>query len=125
MNHIRFIRLKNFPDRLLGVWKILKIRLLDALHRRREMANFAYSRKILSSLYLSKAILLRKGSFSVSDKGHSDADRCIGIELCKLCNQSVAQLIVGVETQKPVILALLWQIFAADERDGIPKSVFQ
>ena len=22
-------------------------------------------------------------------------------------------------------LALLWQIFAADERDGIPKSVFQ
>ena len=23
------------------------------------------------------------------------------------------------------ILALLWQIFAADERDGIPKSVFQ
>ena len=45
-----------------------------------------------------------KGSFSVSDKGHSDADRCIGIELCKLCNQSVAQLIVGIETQKPVIL---------------------
>jgi hypothetical protein len=52
----------------------------------------------------SKAILLRKGSFSVSDKGHSDAERCIGIELCKLCNQSVAQLIVGIETQKPVIL---------------------
>jgi hypothetical protein len=23
------------------------------------------------------------------------------------------------------LLALLWQIFAADERDGIPKSVFQ
>ena len=23
------------------------------------------------------------------------------------------------------VLALLWQIFAADERDGIPKSVFQ
>jgi hypothetical protein len=22
-------------------------------------------------------------------------------------------------------LTLLWQIFAADERDGIPKSVFQ
>ena len=24
-----------------------------------------------------------------------------------------------------ITLALLWQIFAADERDGIPKSVFQ
>ena len=23
------------------------------------------------------------------------------------------------------VLALLWQIFGADERDGIPKSVFQ
>jgi hypothetical protein len=27
--------------------------------------------------------------------------------------------------QIDVRLALLWQIFAADERDGIPKSVFQ
>ena len=67
------------------------------------MANLPTPARSVSSLYPSKAIL-RKGSFSVSDKGHSDADRCIGIELCKLCNQSVAQLIVGIETQKPVIL---------------------
>jgi glycosyltransferase involved in cell wall biosynthesis len=32
-----------------------------------------FSRKLLSSLYPSKAILLRKGCFSVWDKGHSDA----------------------------------------------------
>ena len=31
-----------------------------------------FSRKLLSSLYPSKAILLRKGCFSVSDKGHAD-----------------------------------------------------
>jgi hypothetical protein len=29
------------------------------------------------------------------------------------------------KTQNVIGLALLWQIFAADERDGIPKSVFQ
>jgi glycosyltransferase involved in cell wall biosynthesis len=32
-----------------------------------------FSRKLLSSLYPSKTILLRKGRFSVWDKGHSDA----------------------------------------------------
>jgi glycosyltransferase involved in cell wall biosynthesis len=31
-----------------------------------------FSRKLLSSLYPSKAILLRKGCFAVSDKGHAD-----------------------------------------------------
>ena len=33
--------------------------------------------------------------------------------------------IVFTTSSDPVELALLWQIFAADERDGIPKSVFQ
>jgi glycosyltransferase involved in cell wall biosynthesis len=32
-----------------------------------------FSRKLLSSLYPSKAVLLRKGCFSVWDRGHSDA----------------------------------------------------
>jgi glycosyltransferase involved in cell wall biosynthesis len=32
-----------------------------------------FSRRLLSSLYPAKAILLRKGCFSVWDKGHSDA----------------------------------------------------
>ena len=31
-----------------------------------------FSRKLLSSLYPSKAILLRRGRFSVSDQGHAD-----------------------------------------------------
>jgi hypothetical protein len=32
-----------------------------------------FSRKLLSSLYPSKTVLLRKGCFTVWDKGHSDA----------------------------------------------------
>ena len=31
-----------------------------------------FSRKLFSSLYPSKPILLRRGCFSVSDKGHAD-----------------------------------------------------
>jgi hypothetical protein len=31
----------------------------------------------------------------------------------------------GSDSSRLPGIALLWQIFAADERDGIPKSVFQ
>jgi hypothetical protein len=48
---------------------------------------------------------------------------------CKKFLQVTSQKVAGeqfyTDAIRPSDLALLWQIFAADERDGIPKSVFQ
>jgi hypothetical protein len=61
--------------------------------------------------------------------GTSLTSRDVRLESAKRANADIDQIAVAklwsIGDTRAFKLALLWQIFAADERDGIPKSVFQ